>query len=332
MGKITNKYHLPAAVVWAVTHDRYNPGEGDVSCTTLIAPAQIFQLRHTFVANANGDFLCDRAGEKLVYNDLIEEDASDRIWSMIGSAVHYILENACIAMQAAGKWNEDMIAERRFYWDVGGKKVSAQIDLLDENSDLNDFKVTSVWAVKDALQSWGKDEWIAQLNIQNYLMANNDVAVNKLYICAITRDWNKSGRMRDPQYPPRAVRVPIKKWPLAQTEAYIQSRINALYSPYPILCTPKEMWETQTKYAVMKKGVQKAKRLLDSYDDAFGWCREKGFAGQTMVDGKEVVKLDTGIYIETRHGERKRCADYCDMMPFCDQYRDWLQSIQKPEE
>ena len=133
---ITNKYHLPGAILHAVSHDRYDPGDGDVSCTTLIAPAQIYQLN------------------QLHKGDEVFEDASDRIWSMIGSAVHYILENAITDMKAKGI--TDIISERRFYHTVGGKKVSAQIDLY-EDKELSDFKVTSVWAIKDALKK-GKDE------------------------------------------------------------------------------------------------------------------------------------------------------------------------------
>jgi hypothetical protein len=327
MGHISNKYRLPAAVVWAVTHDRYDPGEGDVSCTTLIAPAQIFQLRKTLITDGDGDTLTDRDLNYLTYNDIIEEDASERIWSMIGSAVHYILENACIAMQDAGEWHGDMIAERRFYHTVGGKKVSAQIDLLDENNDLNDFKVTSVWSIKDALEN-SKEEWTAQLNIQSYLMHHNGVEVRNLFITAIARDWNKSGRMRDPNYPPRAVKVPIRKWTLEQTEAYIQGRINALYSPYQIPCTPKETWESQTKHALMKTGRKSALRLLDSEDESKLWAHANGHAD--IVDKVPVLK--TGFYIETRWGERKRCDNYCDMMPFCDQYKDWIKSQVKEQE
>lgn len=302
--KITNKYHLPEPVVFAVTHDRYDPGDGDVSCTTLIAPAQIFQLR-------------------LVHGDEAEEDASDRIWSMIGSAVHYIVENACEDMRAKGLWTGDSISERRFYHTIANKKVSAQIDLYHDR-ELTDFKVTSVWAIKDA-RFKGKDEWIAQLNIQRYLMQKNGIEVDKLWIMAIARDWNKSGRLRDKDYPPRAVKIPIKVWTMEQTKAYIMSRINALYSEHRILCTPAEMWETQTKHAVMKKGRQRALRLLDSRDDALEWALANNHA--IRLEDTQGIEMKGGHYIEIRPGERKRCADYCDMAPFCDQYKDWKKAM-----
>ena len=300
--KITNKYNLPAPVVHAVTHDRYDPGDGDVSCTTLIAPAQAYQLNLKH------------------YSETVE-DASDRIWSLIGSAVHYILENACIDMRSKGLLGDGDISERRFYHTVGGKKVSAQIDLFCDGK-LSDFKVTSVWAIKDALYA-GKDEWTAQLNIQRYLMHHNGVEVEEMAICAIARDWNRFGVIKDPKYPARAVMVPIKKWSIEQTEAYIIGRINALFSPIPVLCTPKECWEVPAKHAVMKKGGARALRLLDTHDEALQWAVGKGVAGKTMVDGKDVTQMDSTHQIEFRPGERKRCAGYCSVMPFCEQYYDW---------
>jgi len=301
--KITNKYHLPAPVVHAVTHDRYDPGDGDVSCTTLIAPAQVYQLG-------------------LVHGGDTEEDASDRIWSMMGSAVHYVLENSINDMQEKGVCPEDLISERRFYHTVGGKKVSAQIDLY-AGGELSDFKLTSVWAIKDALYQ-GKDEWTAQLNIQRYLMHHNGIEAKKLFICAIARDWNRFGSIKDNKYPPRAAMVPIKMWPIEQTEAYIVGRINALFSKYPVMCTPKECWETPAKHAVMKKGAARALRLLDTPDEALKWAADKGHADiNEGVIPENTITMKTGYQIEFRPGERKRCAGYCSVMPFCDQFKEW---------
>jgi hypothetical protein len=302
---LTNKYHLPAPVVHAVSHDRYDPGDGDVSCTTLISPAQAYQL----FQNTEGTF---------------EEDASDRIWSMIGSAVHYILENACIDMKKKGMWSDENISERRFYHTVGGKKVSAQIDLF-EDGKLSDFKVTSVWAIKDSLYA-GKDEWTAQLNIQRYLMHHNGIEVKEMFICAIARDWNRFGYLKDSKYPPRAVMVSIKMWPIEQTETYIIGRINALFSPLPVLCTPKECWESPAKHAVMKKGAARALRLLDTHADAIVWAVGKELTDETPTDSEgnnTEITMKKTHQIEFRPGERKRCAGYCDVAEYCDQYKDW---------
>jgi hypothetical protein len=65
--KITNNHFLPGPLVHAVSHDRYDGGDGDISVTTLIAPPQIRKLKER-------------------HGDDIEVDAESLIWSMMGSA------------------------------------------------------------------------------------------------------------------------------------------------------------------------------------------------------------------------------------------------------
>ncbi len=301
--KLTNKYNLPKAMLHALSHDRYDGGHGDVSCTTLIAPAQQFQL-------------------KKVHGDEVTEDASDLIWSLIGQAVHYVIENAVRDMKLKGEWSEKDRTEERFYHEVGGKVVSAQIDLL-ESGELMDFKITSVWSIKDAVKN-GKSDWDAQLNIQRYLMVNNGIIVDHLYVIAIARDWNKSGNMRDNDYPPRVVKLKIPMWKMQKTEDYIAARINALFSEHVVPCTPDECWESPTQYALMKKGRTRAVRLLDSTDDLQAYATDKGLTTIFSSDRESVDNpLIKGHYIEIRPGERKRCQNYCDVAPFCSQWEDW---------
>lgn len=309
--KITNKKLLPHLLVAAVSHDRYEPGHGDISATTLIAPAQQRILREQ-------------------HEEELEEDASERVWSLLGSAVHYVIENAKIHMKHSAEWNYNNITEERFYWvmkpsDGGpGKTLSAQIDLY-EDGDLNDFKVTSVWAIKDAIEN-GKEEWDAQLNIQRYLMEKNGIEVKRLYIIAICRDWNKSGFMRDPKaYPPRVAKLELPVWSMEKTEGYIWSRLNAHFGKYVPECTPKECWEKPTKYALMKKGRQSALRLLDSEKQIMEYAQEKGLVQLEAFgpDGEMTDALAKDHYIDVRQGARNRCADYCDVADFCDQYQRW---------
>jgi hypothetical protein len=305
---ITNHHHLPQPLVHAVTHDRYEAGDGDISCTTLIAPAQIRILKEK---NA----------------DAITQDAIDRIWSMIGSAVHYILENAVIDMKAKGEWDDAThIAEQRFYAEIGGKKLSAQIDLKEHNN-LIDFKVTSVWSVKDAIYGKGKFEWDAQLNIQRWLMYKNGITdINNLYIMAICRDWNHGGSLRDKDYPPRGAMIEIPVWSYEKTEEYIMERLNAHYGAHTPLCTPTECWEKPSVYALMKEGRKSAIRLLDTPMDAMDYAITHNLGSVIKPGIPELgvtIELNTGITIEHRKGDRMRCDRYCEAAPFCDQYKDW---------
>jgi hypothetical protein len=309
---VTNKFLLPHALVHAVSYDRYEAGDGDISCTTLIGPPQIRRL-------------------KKKHGKQIKEDASELIWSLLGSAVHFVLENATIHMKETGEWHDNYITEQRFYHEFdhisGPKKVSAQIDLY-EDGDLSDFKVTSIWAIKDAIEN-GKDEWDAQLNVQRFLMEKNGHKVKNLYIVAIARDWSKAGMMRDPNsYPPRCVKLEIPMWSMEKTQAYIDGRLNAHYALHNVPCTPKECWEKPTMYALMKKGRQSALRVMDSMDRIMAYAKDKSLT--EVVEDHEELKKDH--YYEVRPGIRTRCEDYCEVQPFCEQYQEWKASMEKDDE
>ena len=77
--KITNKHRLPAALVAAVS-SVWHWTKNRFGVTTLLEPPQILQLRQR-------------------HDDALEEDASDRIWLLIGTAVHEVLEKASINLR-----------------------------------------------------------------------------------------------------------------------------------------------------------------------------------------------------------------------------------------
>ena len=83
--QLTNRLNLPYALVAAIANDSY-VGGGDISVTKLIDSPQIRTL-----------------GRK--YNDSIVVDVSERIWALMGQAVHPFsnvlthlrsLSNACL--------------------------------------------------------------------------------------------------------------------------------------------------------------------------------------------------------------------------------------------
>src|SRR5215469_15144498 len=120
--KITNTQGLPAALVRAVTNDTYNNGGADFSITALISPPRILALKKKHAAE-------------------IVEDASDRIWSLVGSIGHAILQR--------GAQGSDIV-EKRFFSLLRGKKLSGQFDYSPApNDELYDWKFVSVWSIKE---------------------------------------------------------------------------------------------------------------------------------------------------------------------------------------
>lgn len=276
--KITNHSGLPAPIVRAVTYSDRDRGYCDYTITELISPPRIVALKRN-------------------HADDIEEDASDRIWALFGSAAHEVLRRA-----AGG----DDLAESRFFAGIGNKIVSGQVDYSPITHDIYDYKMTSVWAVKDGV----KPEWKAQVNCYAHLMYRNGLpAPSKLEIIALLRDWSKHEAKRSPDYPQQAVIVlPVEMWTPETTEAWIMKRIavhEAAKAELPE-CTSEEMWERPEKWAVKKKGAARATKLFDNEMDAMSFQVNNGKPGYYEV--------------EHRPGERVRCASYCAVSQFCSQW------------
>jgi len=283
--KITNKLGLPEAIVLAVQNDSYTPGDSDISVTRLIAPAWQAKL------------LREHSGE-------IVEDASDRIYSLMGQAVHSVLE------RAAEVDGSDAIYEERFYATVGGKKIGGQVDRFDpKTGTLQDYKQTSVWVHTFGLKPGN----IAQANIYKYLLEESGHEVEQMENICIYRDWTKSKAKFDPDYPQQQVGViRVPWWSEEETLKFINARLEAHANPEP--CTDEERWKDPAKWAVMKKGRKSALRVLNSESDASDWAFENG---HISVSDSEEVEFLNGAYFEERPSIPKRCVDYCAVSEYC---------------
>lgn len=220
--KLTNSHGLPAALVRAVAADDYDKGEADFSATELLKPPQIRAL-------------------SIQHRDEIVEDASDRIWSLLGKVAHHILEQHS---------PPGTIVEERLFRTitVDGRDyvVSGAMDVQweEEASEwvINDWKLTSVGTVMYGDQP--KPEWEQQLNIYQWL---RDLPT-RLQITAIFRDFKKSQvgktwRGAKRTHPERAVEViPIESWDLDKVEEFIADRIRE-HVAEPRRCTSAETWK-----------------------------------------------------------------------------------------
>lgn len=278
--KITNKQNLPDPLFKAVTTQSHSKEGADYSVTELIKPPRITALEKQFW-------------------DVLEEDASDRLWSLMGQMGHQVLSRSA----------DGGITEHRFHAVVGGKKVSGQVDYFVQEQEIIDYKFTSIWAVKDGV----KPEWEQQLNCYKFLAEVNGIEVKELRIIAILRDWNINEAKRNPTLPQSQVVVlPVRVWPEDVTGRWMENRIKlheeARLGLLPH-CTPDEMWERPETYAAMKRGNKKASKVEDTKLDIGQWI-----ASQPKPSEFE---------IEVRPGERPRCQNYCSVSDFCTVYQQW---------
>jgi len=277
--ELTNNAGLPQALVDAVTNDPYQQS-GHISVTGLIQPPRIKQLttRH---------------------RDEISIDASDRIWMLLGSNVHEIIERAN---------QKDALQEERLSMEVLGWKITGATDLYD-NGVITDFKTTSVWSILHGI----KRDWEIQLNLYGILWRNAGWPVDGLQIIAILRDWSKHQVRKSQDYPKyQVVTLPIELWLPEDAHEYMTERVTLHQEAEGLkdadlpLCTAEERWERPTKYAVKVKGLKRAKRVLDSMEEAETWAKEN---------------MKKEYEIEIRQGESVRCESYCDCAPHCDFYK-----------
>jgi len=282
--KLTNKHNIPQTFVNVLKRPSYSKGKANLSVTQLINSPKIVALTNLF-------------------QDEIEQDVSDMVWSLFGSAVHNILEH--------GK-DANHLIEERLHAELDGWKISGAIDLQivsESGISIRDYKTTSVWAVMNE-----KAEWEQQLNIYAWLVEKvKGVVVVDVGIVAIIRDWNRRDAAKREGYPEAPVKeLPIRLWTHEEQERFIQERI-AKHSACEFSletetelpgCTPEEMWEKPTTWAVKKIGGVRAKSVHYTLEDA-------------------LANFSNGYEVEVRHGERSRCANFCSVNHRCAQWRDY---------
>ena len=287
--KITNKFNIPQTFLNILDRPQYSKGKAHLSVTQLLNSPKIVALTKKF-------------------EDDIEQDAADMVWSIFGSAVHNVLEH--------GK-DENHIVEQRIHKEYEGWHISGAIDLQvvnDKGIDVKDYKTTTVWAVMNE-----KFEWEVQLNIYAGLVEDvKKVPVTSVGIVAIIRDWNRRESTTREGYPEAPIKeIPIRLWSKEERDEFISNRI-ALHSACEFAietdgdlpdCTPDEMWEKQTTYAIKKVGNKRAFKVYDNEKDALD----------------AVADMEKTYEIEVRKGERTRCTNFCPVNTWCTQYKTYLE-------
>ena len=294
--KLTNKHNIPQTFVNVLHRPTYSKGKAHLSVTQLINSPKIVALTSLF-------------------HEEIEQDVSDMVWSIFGSAVHNILEH--------GKDANHKI-EERLHAEIDGWNISGAIDLqivCEGGIAIRDYKTTSVWAVMNE-----KIEWEQQLNIYAWLVEKvKGITVTDVGIVAIIRDWNRRDAANREGYPEAPIKeLPVKLWPLEEREKFILSRIAkhsacefAIESDAEIPeCTSEEMWEKPTTWAVKKIGGVRAKSVCATEEEAMS----------------TLASIGRGYVIEVRHGQRTRCANFCPVNHRCIQWKEYQQDRQLTEE
>jgi len=292
--KLTNNFGMPETILNVIARPQYSKGKANMSVTELLNSPRIVQLKRK-------------------HWDDLTEDAADMVWSIFGTAIHNILEH--------GK-GDNHVVEERIHVELDGMRISGAIDLQEltpEGIILSDYKTTSAWAVMNE-----KQDWHNQLNSYAYLVESaKKTPVIKLQIIAIVRDWSRRDAATREGYPKAPIVViDIPLWSVEERQAYVRSRISlhgdALFEmetdgEMPD-CTPEEMWEKPTTYALKKDGNVRAKSVHETREAA----------DTALAAATEKAKKGEKFLIEVREGGRTRCESFCQVASMCSQYQEYL--------
>lgn len=287
---ITNKCGLPETFVDMATQD-WVTKENVYRVTTLLkSPREI---------------LLNRRHEKE-----IEQDVSNMIWMLFGTAVHGVLENC--------KEGDSQFKEERLEMKFGDYTMSGKFDLYDaDKKKIIDYKTCSVYKVCN------KDytDWKQQLLMYSTMLVNLGFPVECGEIVAIMKDHSKLKSKIDRTYPKFPVQViPFKftKKDFENASKFITDKFEEIkkYENVPDdelpICSAEDRYNTGDKFAVMEKKKKRALRVLDTEEEANTW-----------------MKNNKGDYIEKRIGEDKKCKEYCQCNQFCNYYLSHYKGVDK---
>lgn len=331
MRKLTNIHNLPLIIEKACLLDTHRSA-GDISCSQLIDSPRIRLLKKT--------------------NDYTE-DVSEMLYALMGTALHHILERANISevrrrafmltyetiVDAAAKesdatkqtnllkgaeWIKKLIPtllgdiateyvfEVTLQMDIDGTVLYGTFDIYHKPSKtLYDYKFCSVyqWMYPESQRKWK-----AQTNIYATLLENAGYPVEKIIIVPFFRDWSESKMLTSKDYPKRQImEIPVELGSPEKRINYIKAQIDkhkkAEESGVLPLCTGTERWASADMWAIKTITSKKALRVVDSQD------KVKTFMDENQHKFKN-------LHTEYRPGESRRCAHFCPVSEFCDQYAE----------
>lgn len=282
---ITNKNNLPAPIYNAIIANPYSKGEADISATDLIDSPQLVALREEHI-------------------DELKADASDLVYSLLGQAMHSVLERGGIQ---SGKGE----SESRLYTTINGWTLSGQFDYIDENNVLWDWKFVSTYEYIHGVKT-SREE---QLNVYAALARYNGYKVSGLRVGFIFRDWSQWGGRNTDGYPStQAVEIPIPLWTDQEQDDYIQQRIllhQAARSATPAKrtpCTDAERWAKPEQWAIYQAANKRATKVMDSEQDA-----------NNFLAALQATYPKRKYHIQHRPGASTRCESYCPVLEWCKQ-------------
>lgn len=239
-----------------------------------------------------------------------EEDVADRVWAILGTAVHKVLQEA----EASPDQLQENWMSVQLDGDLQGYQLSGIFDLYDDSTGtVTDYKTCSVWKT----QVGDFDDWRKQTLMYCWMLQRLGFDAWNGEIVAIMRDHNMRKAKTEKDYP----KHPVMRlsWNFSEADmkgiereirTWFTSVMEAEGIPDDMLkeCSPDRRWHKADKWAVMRRGQKKAVKLFDDKKGAYEFM--DWLADQPSNKGR-------GLYVEFRQGEDTRCQSYCPVAHWC---------------
>ena len=272
----TNKLNLPK--VFEKLQERKDPIPHRYGITELLGSTREIKLKRK-------------------YFDKLEEDISEHIPALFGSAVHKVFE------ENSNPEESEIKMEVEFGEDV----VVGIIDHVDGDI-IEDYKTCSV--SKYTKQDF--DDYKMQVYAYAYMrMIKFGIISRKGKIYMLMKDWSKIKAYKSSNYPTSPIYV--LEFPIYDSDYdfifnYINNKLKELNNNELPLCSDEDRWYTGTTYAVYKNvGDKKAALVAETEQEAHDYITNK-------CDGKGEIQV--------RKGEYLKCKYYCLCSKFCDQCKE----------
>lgn len=336
--KITNKLNLPEQLVKACMYDNYKVG-GDISCSQIIDAPRIVRLKR----------ITDYT-----------EDVSDRLYALMGSALHNILERANISnvrKRAFLMVIETLQEKYKSVTDEGKREGMNKVinylskcipALFPEIEDRYLYEVTQRSQIGDKVlygtpdlfdkttgilydykfcstymytKVEARQKWELQTNVYAWLLTQSGYEVKEIRIVAFFRDWTNNKFNKNKDYPNSQIK-----------EIKMQLR------------TPVEILTYINKRMAQHLKVEETGELpfctgKDRWASADQWVVKTPTAKNalrvtaTELECQQFITDNhhkfEGMFIEKRNGQSTRCESYCPVKDFCDQYAAEKESRRK---
>lgn len=327
---LTNNLNLPEQIVKACTVDTYKVG-GDIGVSTLIENPRVRLLKRM--------------------NDYTE-DVSSRLYMLIGTALHHVLERSNISteekrafltvlrvmeekltgiaddkkkegvqkvMDYINKFMNALYPEiqDRFLYEVT-QRCDIANKVLYGTPDLFDKQLGILYDYKFCsifmyTNPESQQKWEAQTNVYAWLLTQAGYEVKEIRIVAFFRDWSSLPFTKKKDYPDSQIKeIIIKMRTPAEMTNYVNKRMDMHNKAEETGILP--LCSGRERWATSDMWAVKTPNAKK----AMRVDPSKEVCEKFMVDNSHKAE---GMFLEFRPGVSNKCERFCPVKDFCDQYK-----------